>query len=232
VVGSSCESEARHLIFKKLYFASICLILLSGAGCQRQYRSRRSANGIPPNLVLKPLPANASLQLKQVLEGAIEQTKVTTGYDPSYVKIDYPGGDVSIDAGVCSGVVVRAFRKAGIDLQKEIHEDLARAWSAYPKKWGPGGPDSNIDHRRVLNLMTYFERQGKALPITSVRNDYLPGDVVAWDLGGGVDHVGIVTNIWSESEKRCLIVHNIAAGARVEDVLFTWQIKGHYRYFQ
>jgi len=161
----------------------------------------------------------------------VAQAGVTTGYDPSYVKIDYPAGDVANETGVCSDVVVRAFRKAGIDLQKEVHEDMARAWSEYPKKWGAGGPDSNIDHRRVLNLMTYFNRQGKSVPISNNRDDYLPGDVVAWDLGGGLDHVGIVSNMWSESEKRCLVVHNIGTGARVEDVLFAWPIKGHYRYF-
>jgi len=121
--------------------------------------------------------------------------------------------------------------KAGIDLQKEVHEDMTRAWSEYPKKWGAGSPDSNIDHRRVLNLMTYFNRQGKSVPISNNRDDYLPGDVVAWDLGGGMDHIGIVSNMWSESEKRCLVVHNIGAGARIEDVLFSWPIIGHYRYF-
>jgi uncharacterized protein YijF (DUF1287 family) len=157
---------------------------------------------------------------------------VTTGYDPSYVKLDYPLGDVPKETGVCSDVVVRAFRSAGVDLQKEVHEDMARAWSEYPKKWGTSAPDANIDHRRVLNLMTYFARQGKLLPVTGHADDYLPGDVVAWDLGNGLDHIGLVTNFWSESEKRCLVIHNIGAGARVEDVLFAWKITGHYRYFQ
>jgi uncharacterized protein YijF (DUF1287 family) len=217
------------MIKKTLILVFICLTLT--AGCQRQSYSRRSTEAVPAHPVLKPLPANASPQLKQLIDGAVAQAGVTTGYDPSYVKIDYPAGDVASETGVCSDVVVRAFRKAGIDLQKEVHEDMARAWSDYPQKWGAGSPDSNIDHRRVLNLMTYFSRQGKSLPVTSNRDDYLPGDVVAWDLGGGIDHIGIVTNMWSESEKRCFIVHNIGAGARVEDVLFAWPIKGHYRYF-
>ena len=134
-------------------------------------------------------------------------------------------------ARVQSGRFVRAFRKAGIDLQKEVHEDMTRAWSDYPKKWGARGTDTNIDHRRVLNLTTYLDRQGKSLPITNDRADYLPGDVVAWELSDGVEHIGILTNLLSEADKHYLIVHNIGAGARVEDVLMTWKIIGHYRYF-
>jgi len=181
--------------------------------------------------VLRPLAADASPQLKQLVESALEQTKITTGYDPSYVGIDYPGGDVPQETGVCSDVVVRGFRKAGIDLQKEIHEDMKRGWSVYPRKWGASRPDANIDHRRVLNLMTYFDRKGKSLPISASRGDYLPGDIVAWDLGNKVDHIGIVVNQWSEDSDGYLIVHNIGAGARCQDVLFNWPIIGHYRYF-
>jgi uncharacterized protein YijF (DUF1287 family) len=178
------------------------------------------------------LAANASPQLKRLLEAAVEQSKITTGYDPSWVKIDYPNGDVPQDTGVCSDVVVRAFRGAGVDLQKEVHEDMTQAWSDYPKRWGASGTDSNIDHRRVLNLMTYFDRQEKSLAITNDRADYLPGDVVAWQLGDGVEHIGILINLWSEPNKHYLMVHNIGAGARVEDVLLAWKIIGHYRYFQ
>ena len=212
----------------------VCLLLLPAASCS-QLTPTRSAAIAPtpaPSPVAKPLPANASPQLKQLLEGAVEQSKITTGYDPSWVKIDYPNGDVPTETGVCSDVVVRAFRKAGIDLQKEVHEDMTRAWSAYPKKWGAGGTDTSIDHRRVLNLTTYFERQRKSLPITNDRADYLPGDVVAWELSDGVEHIGILTNLWTEPDKHCLVVHNIGAGARVEDVLLAWEIIGHYRYFQ
>jgi uncharacterized protein len=166
-----------------------------------------------------------------MLDGAIAQAGVTTGYDPSYVALDYPGGDVPEKTGVCSDVVVRAFRKAGIDLQKEIHEDMKAARSAYSTRWGAIGPDRNIDHRRVLNLMTYFTRQGKLLPVSNRATDYQPGDIVAWELTSGIDHIGIVTNMVSDSEDRYLIVHNIGAGTRIEDVMFAWTIKGHYRYF-
>ncbi|MEP6819198.1 MAG: DUF1287 domain-containing protein [bacterium] len=200
--------------------------------CQRQFATGRSTAAVPPSSVTRPLPAKASPQLKQFIDGAVEQSKVTTGYDPSYVKLDYPNGDVASDTGVCSDVVVRAFRKAGIDLQKEVHEDMTRAWSEYPKKWGARGTDSNIDHRRVLNLTTYFDRQGESLPISTNRDDYLPGDIVAWELSDGVEHIGILTNLWSEPDKHCLVVHNIGAGARVEDVLLAGKIIGHYRYFK
>ena len=135
------------------------------------------------------------------------------------------------DRGVCSDVIVRAFRKAGVDLQKEVHEDMTLNFSAYSNKWGAKRPDSNIDHRRVPNLMTYFDRKGKSLPITNKREDYLPGDVVAWDLGGGLLHIGMVSNTKTWLTRNYMIVHNIGAGARLEDVLFSWKIIGHYRYF-
>ncbi|MDQ5844769.1 MAG: DUF1287 domain-containing protein [Acidobacteriota bacterium] len=210
-----------------------CLILLSAAGCHSPTPAGGGSAAAPPTpaSTVLPLPATASPQLKQLVEAAIEQSRVTTGYDPSWVRMEYPNGDVPTNTGVCSDVIVRAFRKVGIDLQKEVHEDMTRAWSEYPRKWGAQGTDTNIDHRRVLNLTTYFERQRKALPITDERADYLPGDVVAWELSDGVEHIGIVTNLSSEPEKHYLIVHNIGAGARLEDVLLAWKIIGHYRYF-
>ena len=211
----------------------VCLAVATLTSCQRKTANRgTTTTGIPAHAVLKPLPPNSPAQLKQLVDGAVAQAGVTTGYDPSYVSIDYPGGDVSLQTGVCSDVIVRSFRKAGVDLQKEVHEDMLKAWNEYPKRWGLSRPDANIDHRRVLNLMTYFTRKGAAMPISDNSEDYLPGDIIAWDLGSGLDHIGIVTNIWSESEHRCLIIHNIGAGARVEDVMFNWPIKGHYRSFR
>ncbi len=169
--------------------------------------------------------------LKKVIDSAIEQTAQTVGYDPAYVKLDYPGGDVPIRTGVCSDVVVRSLRRAGVDLQKEVHEDMKRNFAAYPKMWGLARPDSNIDHRRVPNLMTYFKRAGKAREITADSKDYLPGDLVAWELDNGLLHIGIVSNVRPNGGERHAVVHNIGAGARLEDVLFSWRIIGHYRYF-
>lgn len=211
---------------------TVCLMALVAVSCQRPHQNRAVAVVTPPASIAKPLSTTASPQLKQFIDAAIEQSKVTTGYDPSYVALDYPNGDVPTNTGVCSDVVVRAFRKVGIDLQKELHEDMTRAWSEYPKKWGARGTDTNIDHRRVLNLNTYFTRQGKSLPITDNLADYLPGDVVAWELSDGVEHIGILTNLWSEVDKQYLVVHNIGSGARIEDVLLAWKIIGHYRHFQ
>jgi len=210
---------------------AICLVCLV-AGCRSKSHTGSSRGAVPAHPVFKPLPPNSSSKLKDLIDGAVAQAGVTTGYDPAYVSISYPEGDVPVNTGVCSDVVVRAFRKAGIDLQKEVHEDMSRSFAEYPKRWGLSAPDSNIDHRRVPNLMTYFTRQGKALPITTEPDDYLPGDIVAWDLGGGVYHIGMVTNMLSETERECLIVHNIGAGTRVEDVLLNWTIKGHYRFFK
>jgi len=217
---------------RNLLALTILLALLTVSACQqRQMHSLNQGPAVPPRPKLKPLADNASPQLKQMLDGAIAQAGVTTEYDPAYVALEYPGGDVPEKTGVCSDVVVRAFRKAGIDLQKEVHEDMQAARSSYPTKWGTNATDKNIDHRRVLNLMKYFERQGKSLPISDAADDYQPGDIVAWELSSGIDHIGIVTNMMSDSDGRLLIIHNIGAGTRIEDVLLDWTIKGHYRYF-
>lgn len=147
--------------------------------------------------------------------------------------IPYPSGDVPMEKGVCTDVVIRAFRSAGVDLQKAVHEDMAKNFSVYPKKWNLSKPDTNIDHRRVPNLQTFFTRQGKSLqPITDRAENYRPGDVVAWNLDGkGMTHIGLVSNFYNQTTKRYLIIHNIGSGTRAEDVIFDWKIIGHYRYF-
>jgi len=208
------------------------LALLSVSACQQQ-SARALAPLKPPEqqTETRALPDKSSPNLKLVIDGAIDQVGRTTSYDPSYQKLDYPNGDVPIETGVCSDVIVRAFRKASIDLQQDVHEDMKSNFSAYPTKWGLKSTDSNIDHRRVPNLQTFFARKGKSLQTTSGSENFLPGDVVTWDLGGGVDHVGLVTNVWSRPSQRYLIVHNIGAGTRLEDALFSWKITGRYRYF-
>ena len=173
-----------------------------------------------------------SPEIRKLLESAIKQTEITKNYDPAYIVIPYPNGDVPPETGVCSDVVIRAFRAAGVDLQKEVHEDMSGNFSAYPKKWNLPKPDTNIDHRRVPNLQTFFERKDKSLPVTQDSKNYLSGDIVSWDLNGkGMTHIGIVSNIFDENTKRYLIIHNIGAGAKAEDVLFDWKITGHFRYF-
>jgi uncharacterized protein len=169
--------------------------------------------------------------VEQILDNARAQTKVTRSYDPAYVTLKYPNGDVPAETGVCTDVVVRALRGAGVDLQKEVHEDMKRSFTSYPRNWKAKAPDRNIDHRRVPNLQRFFERKGKALPITQDGKDYLPGDIVSWSLGGGINHIGVVSDVWSKEQGRYLMFHNIGSGAVVEDILFSWKITGHYRYF-
>ena len=137
------------------------------------------------------------------------------------------------DTGVCSDEVIRAYRAVGVDLQKEVHEDMKQSFLDYPHpiKWFALRPDANIDHRRVPNLMTFFSRKGESLPLTRRLEDYAPGDLVTWDLGGDVPHIGIVVDQKSTFSGRFMIVHNIGQGPKMEDVLFDWKITGHYRYF-
>jgi hypothetical protein len=157
-------------------------------------------------------------------------TKQRVQYDPAYFGLDYPNGDVPAGKGVCTDVVIRAYRKLGIDLQKEVHEDIKAHFEKYPKNWGLTGPDRNIDHRRVPNLMTFFARYGDVKRISREPGDYQPGDIVCWNLGGGITHIGIVVRKKSADGQRHLIVHNIGAGQVLEDCLFRFRIIGHYRY--
>jgi len=165
-------------------------------------------------------------------DAAIELTRDKVVYDPAYYTITYPNGDVPSDRGVCTDVVIRAYRKLGIDLQKEIHVDMKANFSKYPneKRWGLKTTDRNIDHRRVPNQQVFFSRKGTVKAITDDSADYKPGDIVAWDLGRGILHVGIVIDRKSRDGKRPLIVHNIGRGQVMEDVLFSWKIIGHYQY--
>lgn len=167
---------------------------------------------------------------RQLADSAYLLTRDLVIYDPAYFTIPYPGGDVPKDKGVCTDVVVRAYRKLGIDLQKEVHVDMKANFDKYPAKWGLKRPDPNIDHRRVPNLMTFFSRHGTVLPITRRAGDYVPGDIVCWDLGGGIMHIGIVSAKKAALTERYLIIHNIGAGQVLEDCLFQFRIIGHYRY--
>lgn len=163
-------------------------------------------------------------------EAAIELTRDRVKYDPGYYSIPYPNGDVPRNIGVCTDVVIRAYRKLGIDLQKEVYHDMKAHFSIYPQKWGRKTTDRNIDHRRVPNLMVFFKRKGLEKPITANPDDYLPGDVVAWSLPRNLAHIGLVVNKRSSDGKRFLIVHNIGAGQVLSDCLFAYRIIGHYSY--
>ena len=167
---------------------------------------------------------------EQLADSALVLTRQNVQYDPSYFQIDYPDGDIPADKGVCTDVIIRAYRKLGVDLQKEVHEDMTAHFDEYPKNWGLKTPDKNIDHRRVPNLMTFFKRHGTVKKITQDPNDYKPGDIVCWNLGGGITHIGIVSGKKSNDGQRYLIIHNIGAGQVAEDILFDYKIIGHYGY--
>lgn len=163
---------------------------------------------------------------------AIERTTMNVNYDGRYIKIDYPNGDVPDNIGVCTDVIIRSYRGLGIDLQKRVHEDMAANFSVYSSKriWGMSRTDKNIDHRRVPNLQTFFTRKGKTLKISSRPNDYAPGDLVTWKLSGNLPHIGIVSDQISPDSSNPLIIHNIGAGPEISDMLFAYEITGHYRY--
>lgn len=168
-------------------------------------------------------------QLTQLLRGAYDQIGKTVTYDASYQAIAFPGGDVPIDRGVCSDVIVRAYRKIGIDLQLLVNQDMQKDFGAYPHRWWVlSHADANIDHRRVVNIEVFFTRHGQVLPISNEAQDYKPGDIVSWRIPDGRPHIGLISD-WQQNG-RPLVVHNIGAGARLEDVLFTFKIARHYRY--
>jgi uncharacterized protein YijF (DUF1287 family) len=166
----------------------------------------------------------------RLADSTLTLTKQIVRYDPAYFRIGYPNGDAPSNKGVCTDVIIRAYRKLDIDLQKEVHEDMKSNFSKYPKTWRLSQPDKNIDHRRVPNLMTFFTRHGIVKPMTTNPKDYLPGDIVCWNLGGAVTHIGIVVKKKSADGQRYLIVHNIGGGQVIEDCLFNFKIIGHYQY--
>lgn len=171
-------------------------------------------------------------QAVKLVAAAKKQVGVTLSYDPAYVKLAYPGGDVPEDRGVCTDVVIRAFRALSLDLQKLVHEDMKSAFSRYPQRWGLSKPDTNIDHRRVPNLMRFFERAGKSLRVTKEPGNYRPGDLVTCIVPKNLPHIMLVSDVPSPVDpRRMQIVHNIGGGAQIEDRLFDFEITGHYRYW-
>ena len=180
-------------------------------------------------LALFPTAAQPRLPLStQLVNAALSQTWQQVIYDSSYRASDYPLGDVPATYGVCSDVVVRAYRQIGIDLQKLVHEDMEANFSLYPNLWGLKKPDTNIDHRRVPNLEKFFARHGKILSISANPSDYKAGDIVSWRVP--LPHIGIVSTLKTADGKRPLIIHNIGLGPQIEDILFNYPIQGHFRY--
>ena len=175
------------------------------------------------------LPAQKDF-FEKLSDAAIKLTHQRVQYDPAYYKINYPNGDVPVDRGVCTDVIIRAYRVLGVDLQKEVYEDMKKNFNLYPKNWGLKTTDTNIDHRRVPNLMTFFSRFGEMKNISLNSIDYKPGDIVCWNLGGGITHIGIVIDKRTPDGKRNYIVHNVGAGQVMEDFLFNYEIIGHYCY--
>ncbi len=173
----------------------------------------------------------AEVSAKALVDAAFERTRHQVTYDGRYVSIPYPGGDVPENIGVCTDVVIRAYRSLGIDLQQKVHEDMRSHFQAYPSKriWGLTRPDTNIDHRRVPNLQAFFSRHGEVLPVSDKASDYQPGDLVTWMLPGNLPHIGIVTDRKSPAGTP-IIVHNIGWGPKADDILFAYKITGHYRY--
>jgi uncharacterized protein YijF (DUF1287 family) len=217
----------------KIKTIALITILVISTACTAAQRTVAQLTTPAASKIEKPaLALIKSDKIKKMLKSANDQTRSVTGYTQKYYSIPYPNGDVPANTGACTDVVIRSLRAAGVDLQKEVHEDMKSNFSMYPKKWGLSRTDTNIDHRRVPNLQKYFERNGKALEISRIGSNYKPGDIVAWDLNGkGMTHIGVVSNIWNESDGRYFVIHNIGGGTELEDRLFAWEIIGHYRMF-
>jgi uncharacterized protein len=184
----------------------------------------------PPVLTQAPVEIT-NPTARKLVAGGIAQTAVTKSYDPAYIQLAYPGGDVPAITGVCTDVIIRAYRQIGIDLQQQVHEDMGRNFAKYPKIWGLKQPDKNIDHRRVANLMTFLDRRGAALPVTDRSADYQPGDLVTYDLGTQIGlHIAIVSNIRGGNGYQK--IHNACCGTKLENIPPSWKINGHYRYLR
>ncbi len=182
-------------------------------------------------VLLSLLTSLSAAAQSDLASAAKERLKHFVIYDGSYHSIPYPNGDVDKNRGVCSDVVIRSYRTLGKDLQQLVHEDMNENFDVYPKIWGLKKPDSNIDHRRVPNLETFFKRHGKTLKISNKPSDYQPGDIVSWRLDNNLPHIGIVSDVPSSSNpNRYKIIHNIGLGPQLNDMLFDFKIVGHYRY--
>jgi uncharacterized protein len=212
-------------------FIFVIAFLLSFTSCKKQEILSNSTILISEKQVISPIE-NPNSFAEKLSNAAIQIIDKDVVYTPDYVKLKYPNGDVPTKTGVCTDVIIRAYRKLNIDLQKEVHEDMAANFTKYPnlKKWGLKTTDKNIDHRRVPNLEIFFGRKGKTLSITQNANDYKTGEIVTWMINDKLPHIGIITHLKSKDGKRNLIVHNVGNGQVLEDCLFSYTIVGHFQY--
>lgn len=226
-----------EFIIKCLYMKNIIycsFLFISFISCNENAISAKQSN-IPSDSILDSfnnafIKQDTNSFLYKLNEAAISIKDPSIKYVPDYVQIPYPNGDVPSNTGVCTDVIIRAYRKLGTDLQQLVHEDMKANFNKYPKIWGRKTPDENIDHRRVPNLMTFFKRKGESLPISNNGRDYKPGSIITWNLSGGLTHIGIVVNIASTDGKRPLIMHNIGSGQIIEDCLLKYEITGHFHF--
>ncbi|EJL66669.1 hypothetical protein PMI10_00247 [Flavobacterium sp. CF136] len=208
---------------KKMKHISILLIVILFCSCSQKEKNKTLSFTVK---------RTTNTFEEKLSEAAISIIDPSIDYDPAYFSIKYPNGDIPENKGVCTDVIIRCYRKLNIDLQKEVHEDMAANFSEYPnlKKWGMTKTDTNIDHRRVPNLEVFFERKGIKLPVSEDAKDYKTGEIVTWMINEKLPHIGIITNKKSEDGKRNLIVHNVGGGQVLEDCLFEYKIVGHYSY--
>lgn len=198
----------------------------------RALLSRRFLSACCLALLVNPRFSIAEDYAAKLVAAAKARTEQVVRYDGSYRSLDYPDGDVLLNIGVCTDLVIRAYRALDVDLQSAVHEDMRKYFAAYPSSriWGLSKPDANIDHRRVPNLQAFFTRVGLSLPVSPSAADYVPGDLVTWMLPGNLPHIGIVSDELNRERSRPMIIHNIGAGPQSEDRSFDFPITGHYRY--
>jgi uncharacterized protein len=210
-------------LFRRLLLASSALLVgLWSLGCLRADTTALAEKA-------RRYVSKEETFANRLVHAALDRPRQRVRYDPAYMRLDYPGGDVPADTGVCTDEVIRSYRALGIDLQKLVHEDMKRSFSTYPKNWGLSAPDKNIDHRRVPNLQTFFKRQKASVPITQNPSDYQPGDLITCTVAGRLPHIALVVPA-PDGSQRPWIVHNIGQGPQCEDRLFEFPLTGHYRW--
>ena len=212
----------------KQYFI-LTILIITLLSCKNE-PNLTEINSVEKKIIQDSIIKNSTSFEEKLSNAAISIIDKNVAYTPNYVSIKYPNGDVPAKTGVCTDVIIRAYRKLNVDLQKEVHEDMKANFSKYPKTWNLTKTDTNIDHRRVPNLEVFFERKGKELKITQNASDYKTGEIVTWMINGKLPHIGIVTHLKSEDGKRNLIVHNVGGGQVLADCLFSYKIVGHYRF--